>query len=80
MRLSRALEAGVELIGSGSEVNLRITDSGLGFDLAQTARQEGLGIVSMRERIRAVTGEISIHTGPDKGTRIEVSIPLSVSG
>ena len=76
---SQAADACVELIGSGDAINLRITDSGVGFDLAQTTEHEGLGIVSMRERVRAVNGEISIHTGPGEGTRVEVSVPLSAS-
>jgi signal transduction histidine kinase len=35
-----------------------------------------LGLVSMAERARSVGGELSVRSEVDRGTRIEVSIPL----
>ena len=37
---------------------------------------EGLGLISMRERVRFVNGEISIVSKPNAGTTIEVDVPL----
>ena len=36
----------------------------------------GLGLISMRERVRFVNGEISILSKPGGGTTKEVDVPL----
>jgi len=74
---SRVTQANVELTGEPQMVCLRICDSGVGFDPEMTQGKEGcLGIVSMQERIRLVGGEITIHSQPSQGTRINAHIPL----
>lgn len=71
---SGAPDARVELLGSEGGVRLRITDSGIGFD--PKARRNGLGLVSMEERLRLVGGEMTIDSRPQAGTRIDVEVPL----
>jgi signal transduction histidine kinase len=39
--------------------------------------REGLGLVSMRERLHLVGGAIKIDSGSATGTRIEVRVPRS---
>ncbi len=56
-------------------LTLRVTDDGLGFDPA-ASNGGGLGLISMRERMRLVGGELIVHSRPGKGTRIEARIPL----
>jgi len=36
----------------------------------------GLGLVSMRERLRMVRGEIAIDSSASGGTRVEVRVPV----
>jgi signal transduction histidine kinase len=72
---SGAGRAEVELAGAPGEVRMRVSDDGSGFDPA-AAGQEGLGLVSMRERLRFVGGEIAFGAGPSGGTRVYVRIPL----
>lgn len=77
---SGAERAEVELSTDPKAIHLRVSDSGAGFDLETVrARGQGLGLVSMRERLRSVGGEISIYSKPAQGTRVEVSIPLRKS-
>lgn len=76
---SGARQAGVELIGSGPALFLRVADDGGGFDPAVAPDRGGLGLVSMRERLRLVGGEITIGSSPSAGTRIEVRVPLAVT-
>ena len=73
---SGARHARVELRGSPDAVWLRITDDGSGFDPASAAGKAGLGLVSMRERLRLVGGEITVDSRPSGGARIEVRTPL----
>jgi signal transduction histidine kinase len=57
-------------------VALTVTDDGRGFDV-DAARQSsgGLGLVSMEERVRLLSGTIEIVSQPTRGTTIVVHIP-----
>jgi PAS domain S-box-containing protein len=67
----------VELHGTSGAVFLTIKDFGRGFSVG-TAR-EGLGLVSMRERVAMVGGTFTIASTPQLGTEIMVRIPLGVA-
>jgi signal transduction histidine kinase len=77
---SQARRAVVELRGVNGEIRLRIHDDGKGFELDSPAGQGGLGLVSMRERLRAVRGDIVVTAQPTHGTQIEVRVPLHNNG
>jgi len=70
--------AHVELSGTQEEICLRVSDDGAGFDPAPAKSNGGLGLVSMRERLNLVGGEISIDSRPSGGTRIDVRVPTPV--
>ena len=72
---SRANHTAVHLSGFGDRLELQIADAGVGFavDRSQTA---GLGLVSMRERMILLNGDLVIHSAPGAGTRIEVRVPI----
>jgi PAS domain S-box-containing protein len=77
---SGARHSRVELCGDEGGVSLRIVDDGAGFDCDTLKGQEGLGLVSMRERLRLVGGAITIDSRPSAGTRIDVHVPLPPPG
>ncbi len=72
---SGAREAKVTLEGTGPVIHLSVSDTGRGFDAGSLESKSGLGLISMRERLRLVGGVISIHSTAH-GTKIEVSVPL----
>jgi signal transduction histidine kinase len=72
---SGATEAEVELSSNDDEVDLCISDSGQGFNVESLKGVVGLGLISMRERLRLVGGHLSIESNPSHGTRIRVRIP-----
>ena len=80
IRHSGAKEANVELVVTGHQLRLCVTDSGTGFDSASPGLKKGLGLVSMKERLRLVGGNISIHSQPSNGTYIEAGVPLARIG
>jgi signal transduction histidine kinase len=53
-----------------------VSDSGKGFEVDSAMQGGGLGLTSMRERVRLVHGTIAIESKPMGGTRIEVRVPL----
>lgn len=77
---SGAREAKVELRVTGSEIRLRVSDRGSGFEVGSPRAKNGLGLISMRERLRLVGGNISVDSEPSKGTRIDARVPLGRTG
>jgi signal transduction histidine kinase len=69
----------VKLQSTSDEVHLTVSDSGAGFDPEQAMNKHGLGLISMRERIRLVNGTVSIVSKPMGGTTIHARVPL-ISG
>jgi signal transduction histidine kinase len=67
----------VKLQGSPDEMFLAIRDSGVGFDPQLTRETQGLGLISMQERVRVLNGTISITSKPGSGTEINVRVPVS---
>ena len=47
-----------------------------GFDMSAAIHGQGLGLVSMRERVSLVKGTISIASKPKGGTEISVRVPV----
>jgi signal transduction histidine kinase len=76
---SGARHARVALGGNGDGVSLQVADDGAGFD-SRADGNGGLGLVSMRERLRLVGGTIAIESRPLDGTRIDVHVPLGAAG
>jgi PAS domain S-box-containing protein len=72
---SGATHAQVELVGSKSGIRLTISDDGAGFDLEKVRVNGSLGLVSMRERVRVVNGQLSLDSKSGQGTRVEVQVP-----
>jgi PAS domain S-box-containing protein len=75
---SGARTARVELNGTAAELVVRISDTGVGFDPASDQAQRGLGLVSMRERLRGAGGDISITRLDPNGTQLDICVPLPV--
>jgi signal transduction histidine kinase len=76
---SGARHARLVLRGGLDTVTLCVSDDGSGFDTASVAGKEGLGLVSMRERLRLVGGEFLLESRPSGGTRVEVRTPLGAA-
>jgi signal transduction histidine kinase len=73
---SGADEAVVRLSKEGRNIVLLITDAGIGFDEREPAFKAGLGLRSMRERLRAVGGTIEIQSRRGGGTQVFARAPL----
>jgi signal transduction histidine kinase len=57
-----------------------VHDSGLGFDHETAVDGGGLGLTSMKERLKLVGGELFIQSGLSRGTTIVARVPLSDDG
>jgi PAS domain S-box-containing protein len=73
---SRDLE--VWLRGAPNEIELAVSDSGIGFDPEEAITGRGLGLTSMKERLKLVHGELFVESQPQRGTIIRATVPLDV--
>jgi len=60
-------------------IELSIIDDGIGFDPAVKAGEGGLGLVSMRERIEKLGGELTILSALGEGTQVKACVDLKIS-
>jgi signal transduction histidine kinase len=67
----------VVLRGTQTAVHLDVIDRGVGFD-PETVGQNGggLGLISMKERLNLVQGEIHFESWPGAGTTVRARVPL----
>jgi len=73
---SRHLQVLLEGKG-GSEIDLTVQDSGIGFEPEDAIKGRGLGLSNMRERLRLVDGQLDIDSRHQQGTTIHAHVPLS---
>jgi signal transduction histidine kinase len=66
----------VSLRGTGNEILLTVRDFGTGFDLQDAVKGRGLGLISMKERLKLVGGDLSIESQPLLGTAIHARVAL----
>jgi PAS domain S-box-containing protein len=66
----------VELSGTSAQIQLAVKDLGVGFDPQDVFNHRGIGLISMRERLQLVGGELSIQSEPGHGTTINACVPL----
>jgi signal transduction histidine kinase len=60
----------------GETILVTVEDRGVGFDPAGVdSGPSHLGLTSMRERVKALGGDLAVESQPQAGTRIRVEIP-----
>jgi two-component system sensor histidine kinase DegS len=79
---ARANNAVTQLEFLEKNLKLYVYDDGIGFDTAKlNDRNEditsGFGLVSMRERVELLGGDMRISSEPGKGTRLNIIIPFT---
>ena len=67
----------VSLKYSESQISMAVADSGKGFNLDDGLKSRGLGITSMRERLKLIDGTLSIESEPLHGTVVRATVPLT---
>ncbi|HTZ40624.1 MAG TPA: ATP-binding protein [Syntrophales bacterium] len=73
---ARATKVDVSLTGGKEIIHLLIKDNGRGFNPDHVFDERGLGLISMRERVRLIQAEMIIRSQPGQGTAIEIQAPL----
>ncbi|MCU1421830.1 MAG: sensor histidine kinase [Microbacteriaceae bacterium] len=77
-RHARARSVTVTLRRDGRGARLEVRDDGRGFDPATPpgdSADGGYGLIAMRERIEALSGDLVVETGPGRGTLVRAEVP-----
>ncbi|MBI5257899.1 MAG: PAS domain-containing protein [Burkholderiales bacterium] len=71
--------AEVEIERCDHDIVVRVSDSGIGFDAAvlTAARGQGMGLLSVRERLSFIGGSVDIRSLPGDGAVITLQAPLA---
>lgn len=59
-----------------NQLNLNLTDDGIGFDINSIENKDGLGIKNIKERVQQMIGNIQLISKDGKGTQYQISIPI----
>jgi PAS domain S-box-containing protein len=76
LKHAHATEVRVYLRQNEQDLILLVKDNGRGFDPETAAEGSGLGLISMRERVEKLGGEIIYQSVAGQGTEIQVRLPL----
>jgi two-component system sensor histidine kinase DegS len=77
---ARASEVIIKVEFLAEKINIAVRDNGCGFDLNSVLtekRENGFGLLGMRERMQLLNGKLKIYTAPLRGTEIILSLPTS---
>ena len=72
---AQARRVSILLVRRDGTATAVIEDDGRGFDPAGV-REDGLGLVGMRERIALLEGRLTVESSPNEGTTLAVEVPL----
>jgi signal transduction histidine kinase len=77
IRHSQASRADVVLRQTQTEIQGLLRDDGVGFDPNKARNGQGMGLLSMKERIKRLGGELDIQSSPGKGAKLSFVLPLA---
>ena len=74
-----------EVVLAGKKIDggivITLEDKGVGFDVEEVRKRDihksGMGFFSIEERLRLFGGKLEIHSEPNKGTQVTITIPMS---
>lgn len=78
-KYSNATDIYLTVVEAAGSVELTIEDNGIGFDVAQLIKIQGIGLNNIRDRIEAVGGQLEIDSRPGNGSTFIVILPVSKS-
>ncbi len=75
LRHARAQSVKVFMRESENKVILCVEDDGVGFDTS--IQHSGMGLINIQDRVKAISGELSIISEVGRGTQMTVSVDIS---
>ena len=76
LKHAEAKNISISLDNKKKQLALVFKDDGVGFDTTLLAKTKQFGLIGMQERVKSLNGIFSIKSNPNKGTLINITIPL----
>ena len=76
LKHAEAKNISISLDNKKKQLALIFKDDGVGFDTTLLAKTKQFGLIGMQERVKSLNGIFSIKSNPNKGTLINITIPL----
>lgn len=75
-------EASIAVAQAGGVLRITVSDHGVGYDVgaAEATIEPGFGLLSIRERMKALGGRFDMRSFPGQGTTAMLELPLAPSG
>lgn len=73
---AKATQVIIHIINHKESLNIMVEDNGVGFNIENIAKSEGMGIKSIEKRVEFLEGTITIESIIEKGTTIIIDIPI----
>jgi signal transduction histidine kinase len=77
VRHAEASQVDVSMNLKNGQLVMGIRDNGKGIQKDQIEGANSLGLIGIRERVRYWNGEVDFQGAPDKGTIVEIRIPVT---
>ena len=71
---AKATVVTIVLASTPTQLQMTITDNGVGFDTKEKAK--GIGLRNMQSRVQFYAGEMRIISAPGEGCKLEITVPL----
>ncbi len=77
---ARVDAAEVTLQQKQGQLFVTVADQGVGYEVTVEAvrSKTGFGLANMQERISLFNGQMTVHSGPDQGTCVSLTLPLKL--
>lgn len=79
IRRAKPSQVAVLIHRDGQHLSVQIDNDGANWDLSAEPRQstpDGLGLFSIRERLKYLGGHLEVQSAPEGGTRVTMTVPL----
>ncbi|KHF42034.1 sensor histidine kinase [Halalkalibacter okhensis] len=79
LRHAKATQLELQLRQTNQDLKIKLIDNGVGFDV-KNVQKNSYGLHTMKERMTEIGGTLQIVSVSNKGTQIEVNIPIAWKG
>jgi PAS domain S-box-containing protein len=76
-RHAHATEVCIQFERDAQYLRFSVSDNGQGFEEDDMRKSHSFGVVGMRERVRALNGEMNVSSVPGAGTKLQVTLPVA---
>ena len=73
---AKASKLDISIIQSTDGIDVLIEDNGIGFNIALTSQNEGIGLSNIKSRIQYLEGTVEWNTSENNGTLVAIFIPF----